>query len=82
MITVRMSTQGRVTLPASLRQRMDLAAGSIFTIVALPDGLKLTTVSDCLLAQRSLDAIAGLVKARSIGTMRSLLEFDAASLNQ
>jgi AbrB family looped-hinge helix DNA binding protein len=75
---VTVSSKGQVVLPAELRDRLGLGAGSKLEISDEPDGLHLRVVRT--VAKTELDRLAGMVKATSKGRPRRLLDFDPASL--
>ena len=78
MATLLVSSKGRIVLPAALRRRLGLSAGTRLEVLEEPDGV-------CLRVQRAVSAtdvtaLAGMVRASSRGTPRQLEEFDSASL--
>lgn len=78
MITV--SSKGQVVLPASIRRRFGLTAGTQLEIIEESNGLRLLPSHSIAFA--TIAACAGLVKAPPSlkGKPRSLADFDAAAL--
>jgi antitoxin PrlF len=78
MTTVVVSSKGQIVLPADLRRRLGLGAGTRLELSEESDGLRLRatrTVPEAAVAD-----LAGLVKAPTRGTPRRLDDFDPASL--
>ncbi len=78
MTTVVVSSKGQIVLPAELRRRLGLGAGTRLELSEESDGLRLRvtrTVHEAVVSD-----LAGLVKAPSRGKPRRLDEFDPASL--
>jgi antitoxin PrlF len=78
MTTVVVSSKGQIVLPADLRRRLGLGAGTRLELSEESDGLRLRvtrTVPEAAIAD-----LAGLVKAPTRGTPRRLDDFDPASL--
>jgi antitoxin PrlF len=78
MTTMTVSSKGQIVLPADIRRRLGLMAGSQMEIIEEPDGVRLV-VSRPVNAT-SISACAGMVTAPSKGKARNLADFDAASL--
>ncbi|PZN76130.1 MAG: AbrB family transcriptional regulator [Candidatus Methylumidiphilus alinenensis] len=78
MATMTISSKGQIVLPADIRRRLGLVAGTQIEIIEEQDGLRLvashpvnpTTVASC----------AGMITAPSKGKARRLADFDAALL--
>ena len=78
MTTVVVSSKGQIVLPAALRRRLGLSAGTRLELSEEPDGVRLRitrTVPETAVAD-----LAGLVKAPTRGEPRRLDDFDPASL--
>ncbi len=75
---VTVSSKGQVVLPAELRNRLHLGAGSKLEVVDEPDGLHLRIVRS--VAQTEIEQLAGMVRAKSKNRPRRLEDFDAASM--
>lgn len=78
MTTVVVSSKGQIVLPAELRRRLGLGAGTRLELSEESDGLRLRvtrTVHEAVVSD-----LAGLVKAPSRGKPRRLDDFDPASL--
>lgn len=78
MTTVVLSDEGQVPLPADLRRRLGLGAGTRLELSELPDGLRLRVLST--LPPTDIASLAGMIKAPSCGAPRRLEDFDPASL--
>ncbi|HEY3265843.1 MAG TPA: AbrB/MazE/SpoVT family DNA-binding domain-containing protein [Armatimonadota bacterium] len=62
MQTVRLSKKGQITLPASVRKRLGLADGALFSLHETADGWLLRQVGDIdLLIQREKEAVGAAV---------------------
>jgi AbrB family looped-hinge helix DNA binding protein len=72
------SSKGQVVLPASIRRRLGLIAGSQLSIIEEADGVRLI-VSRPINAT-SIASCAGMVTAASKGYARNLADFDPATL--
>ncbi|HET7831470.1 MAG TPA: AbrB/MazE/SpoVT family DNA-binding domain-containing protein [Gallionella sp.] len=78
MATLTVSSKGQVVLPADIRRRLGLMAGTRLEIVEEPDGVRLVVARP--IKTTNVAACAGMVTAPSKGKLRKLSEFDAASL--
>ncbi len=78
MATITVSSKGQVVLPADIRRRLGLMAGTQMEIIEEPDGVRLVVSRPIQVS--SIAACAGMVTAPSKGKARNLAEFDAASL--
>lgn len=78
MATMTVSSKGQVVLPADIRRRLGLMAGSQIEIIEEPDGVRLVVAHPVKTA--SITACAGMVTAPSTGKARNLAEFDPAAL--
>jgi len=78
MTTMTVSSKGQVVLPANIRRRLGLMAGTQMEIIEEPDGVRLV-VSRPVKAS-NIAACAGMVTAPATGKARSLADFDPASL--
>jgi AbrB family looped-hinge helix DNA binding protein len=78
MSTLLVSSKGQIVLPAEMRRRLGMGAGSRIEVLEESDGLKLRVVR--AVATADLTAMAGLVKAPGRGVPRRLEDFDPASL--
>jgi AbrB family looped-hinge helix DNA binding protein len=78
MATMTISSKGQVVLPADIRRRLGLMAGTQMEIIEEPDGVRL--VVSRLIKPASIAACAGMVTAPSKGRARSLADFDPATL--
>jgi len=78
MATMTISSKGQIVLPADIRRRFGLVAGTRIEIIEEPSGLRLLVchpVKPALLAD-----CAGMITAPSKGKARRLEDFDAADL--
>lgn len=78
MSTLLVSSKGQIVLPAALRRRLGLGAGTKLEALEESDGIKLRIVRPVPAAQ--VANLAGMVTGRSRGMPRNLDDFDAASL--
>lgn len=78
MATLVVSSKGQIVLPAAMRRRLGLGAGSTLEVLEEGDGVRLRVVRS--VPETSVTELAGMVKAPSRGTPRRLEDFDAASL--
>lgn len=78
MSTLLVSSKGQIVLPAALRRRLGMGAGSTLEVLEEPDGLKLPVVR--AVATTDLSAMVGMVKAKARGVPRRLADFDPALL--
>ena len=78
MPTLLVSSKGQIVLPAALRRRLGLGAGTRLEVIEESDGLKLRVQR--AVPSTDVAALAGMVKARSQGVARSLEDFDPASM--
>jgi AbrB family looped-hinge helix DNA binding protein len=78
MTTVVVSSKGQIVLPADLRRRLGLGAGTRLELSEEPDGLRLQVTRK--VPEATVSDLAGMVKAPPRGTPRRLEDFDPASL--
>ena len=78
MATMTVSSKGQVVLPADIRRRLGLMAGTQMEIIEEPDGVRLVVLRP--VKATSIAACAGMVTAPSKGKARNLADFDPASL--
>lgn len=80
MSSVTVSSKGQVVLPARVRKRLGLGAGSRLELVEEEDGVRLVVARPVVEAR--LSEVVGMVQAPSKGQPRRLAEFDAAALTR
>lgn len=78
MSTLLVSSKGQIVLPAALRRRLGMGAGSRLELLEESDGLKLRVIRS--VATSDMTGMAGMVKAPTRGIPRRLEDFDPASL--
>ena len=78
MTTMTVSSKGQIVLPADIRRRLGLMAGTQMEIIEEPDGVRLVVSRP--VKPSSIAVCAGMVTAPSKGKLRKLSEFDPASL--
>ena len=78
MSTVTVSSKGQIVLPAALRRRLRMGAGSIVEVTQDGDSLRLRVLRP--VESTDLKSLAGLVKAPARGVPRRLEDFDPAAL--
>lgn len=78
MTTMTVSSKGQVVLPADIRRRLGLMAGTKMEIIEESNGVRLVVSRPIKAA--SIAACAGMVTAASKGRARNLADFDPASL--
>jgi antitoxin PrlF len=78
MSELTVSSKGQIVLPAALRRRLGMGAGAKLEVIEEPDGLRLRVAR--AVERSDVGALAGMAKARSRGSPRSLEDFDPASL--
>ena len=78
MSSILVSSKGQIVLPAGIRRRLGLGAGSRLEVIEEPDGLRLRV--ERAVPVSDVAALAGMVKARSHGKPRKLEDFDPASM--
>jgi AbrB family looped-hinge helix DNA binding protein len=78
MTTVVVSSKGQIVLPAELRRRLGLGAGTRLELSEESDGLRLRVTRT--VPEAAVTDLAGLVKAPTRGTPRRLDDFDPAAL--
>ena len=78
MPTLLVSSKGQIVLPAALRRRLALGAGTRLEVLEEADGLKLRVVRS--VPKTDVAELAGMVQARRRGVPRSLEQFDPASM--
>jgi len=77
MPTLLVSSKGQIVLPAALRRRLGIGAGSRLEVLEEADGLMLRVVRS--IATADVTRMAGMVKASVRGVPRRLENFDPAS---
>lgn len=78
MTTVVVSSKGQIVLPAELRRRLGLGAGTRLELSEEANGLRLRITRT--VPEAAVSDIAAMVKAPTRGTPRRLDDFDPASL--
>ncbi len=78
MTTMTVSSKGQIVLPANIRRRLGLMAGTQMEIIEEPNGVRLVVTRP--VKATDVAACAGMVTAPSKGKPRKLSEFDAAYL--
>lgn len=78
MATMTISSKGQVVLPADIRRRLGLMAGTQMEIIEEPDGIRLVVSRP--VKPSSIAACVGMVTAPPKGKARNLADFDPASL--
>lgn len=78
MTTMTVSSKGQVVLPAGIRKRLGLMAGTQMEIIEEADGVRLVVARP--IKATNIAACAGLVTASAKGEARSLSDFDPASM--
>ena len=78
MTVVTLSAKGQLVLPAKVRHRFGLTAGSQLELREEADGLRLSVLHR--LHAQSVESGYGLIALRPSGKPRRLADFDAASL--
>ncbi len=78
MATLLVSSKGQIVLPATLRRRLALGAGTKLEVLEESDGLKLRVVRS--VPKTDVAELAGMVRVRRRGVPRTLQDFDPASL--
>jgi AbrB family looped-hinge helix DNA binding protein len=78
MTTMTVSSKGQIVLPADIRRRLGLMAGSQMELIEESDGVRLVVSRPVNVS--SIAACAGMVTAPSKGKARKLADFDPASL--
>jgi AbrB family looped-hinge helix DNA binding protein len=80
MSTATITASGQLTLPAELRRRLGLLAGTQVELIEQPDGIKLVVPRQAEASASAIAACAGMVTAPSKGKPRRLEDFDPATL--
>ena len=78
MVTATISSKGQIVLPADIRRRLGLLAGTQVEVVEQSDGVRLVVAHP--IKTSTITACAGMVTAPSKGTPRRLSDFDPATL--
>ena len=78
MTAVTLSSKGQLVLPAEVRQRFGLTAGSRLDLVEEAGGIRLVVTGSAPLS--TVDSGFGMLKARPSAQPRRLDQFDAAKL--
>ncbi len=76
MTTMTVSSKGQMVLPANIRKRLGLMAGTQMEIIEEADGVRLVVARPIKAA--NIAACAGMVTAPTKGKARSLSDFDPA----
>ena len=77
MATMTISSKGQIVLPADIRRRLGLVAGTQIEIIEEHGGLRLTASHS--VNPTAVAAFAGMIAAPSKGKPRHLADFDVAS---
>ena len=77
MTTMTISSKGQIVLPANIRKRLGLMAGSQLEIIEEKNGLRL--VPSHPIKPATVQSCAGMVTAPKTGKPRHLAEFDVAT---
>jgi AbrB family looped-hinge helix DNA binding protein len=77
MTTMTISSKGQIVLPANIRKRLGLMAGSQLEIIEEQDGLRL--VPSHPIKPATVQSCAGMVTAPNTGKPRHLADFDVAT---
>jgi AbrB family looped-hinge helix DNA binding protein len=80
MTTMTVSSKGQMVLPANIRKRLGLIAGTQMEIIEEADGVRLVVARP--IKAVNIAACAGMVTAPTKGKARSLSDFDPASMLQ
>ena len=80
MSTLLVSSKGQIVLPAALRRRLSLGAGTRLEVLEESDGIKLRVIRS--VPKTDVAQLAGLVRARTLGVPRRLEDFDPAALTK
>jgi antitoxin PrlF len=78
MATMTVFSKGQIVLPADIRRRLGLMAGTQMEIIEEPNGVRLVVSRQ--VKPTSVAACAGMVTAPSKGKLRRLENFDVAAL--
>ena len=78
MPTMTVSSKGQVVLPAAIRRRLGLMAGTQIEVIEEADGVRLVVARPIKTAD--IASCAGMVTAPKKGKARSLSDFDPAAL--
>ncbi len=78
MATMTVSSKGQVVLPAGIRKRLGLMAGTQMEIIEEADGVRLVVARPVKAVD--IAACAGMVTASTKGKARRLSDFDPASM--
>lgn len=80
MATISVSSKGQVVLPADIRRRLGLLAGTKVEVIEQSDGVRLVVSRP--VKTTAIAACAGMVTAHSKGKPRRLEDFDPATLTR
>ena len=78
MTTMTISSKGQIVLPANIRKRLGLMAGSQLEVIEEQDGLRL--VPSHPIKPATVKSCAGMVTAPKTGKSRHLADFDVATI--
>jgi antitoxin PrlF len=76
MGVISVSSKGQVVLPAPLRRKLGLGAGSQLEVSETADGIRLRVLR--AVPKTAVNEVAGMFKAPARGKPRSLFDFNAA----
>lgn len=77
MSIITVSSKGQIVLPADVRRRLGMGAGSKIELIEDGDGLRLRVMHP--VNRSDLTKLAGMVTAPSRGVPRTLEDFDPAA---
>ena len=78
MTIVTISSKGQISIPASLRHKLGLVAGSKLNLSTSGDLLQLEPVYNIQISK--LNDVVGLITAPTSGKTRHLADFDVAEM--
>ena len=78
MSTLLVSSKGQIVLPAAIRRRLGLGAGTRLEVLEEAGGLSLRVVRS--VPKADIAGLAGMVKAPRAAAPRRLQDFDPASM--
>ncbi len=78
MSSVTLSSKGQVVLPADIRRRLGITAGTRLEVLEESDGVRLIVSAPATIGD--IESGAGMLRAPSRGKPRRLQDFDAAAM--